>query len=134
MRHKLWLTIVVLLVVAGPARQGQSPVRQAAGVNAFVGIWVIAMTNPAGAQETVRIFDKGGVLAATVQLGKFPPSDVTGILKDGDMLILTTRRFENGRPIWVVMSLTLDGETMNVAQMLEFSQTIKRGSGKKQQG
>jgi lysophospholipid acyltransferase (LPLAT)-like uncharacterized protein len=50
------------------------------------------------------------------------------------MLVLTTRRRENGQPIWVVMSVTLDGETMNMAQMLELSQTIKRGSGKKQQG
>ena len=47
------------------------------------------------------------------------------------MLVCTTRRLENGKPIWVIIALTLDGETMNMAQMLELSQTIKRGSGKK---
>jgi hypothetical protein len=39
---------------------------------------------------------------------------------------------ENGVPIWAVISLTLDGDTMEIAQMLERSQTIKRGTGKKQ--
>ena len=56
---------------------------------------------------------------------------MTGIVKDGDMLVCITRRLENGKPIWVIIALTLDGETMNMAQMLELSQTIKRGSRKK---
>jgi hypothetical protein len=33
-----------------------------------------------------------------------------------------------------VVALTVDGDTMNMAQMLEFSQTIKRGSGRKDAG
>jgi hypothetical protein len=28
--------------------------------------------------------------------GRFPPIEVSGILKDGDMLVLTATRFENG--------------------------------------
>jgi hypothetical protein len=65
-------------------------------------------------------------------------ADVTGILKDGDMLVLTISHkaqlpmMKNGAPIWAVISLTLDGETMRAAQMLERSQTIKRGTGQKQ--
>jgi hypothetical protein len=90
------------------------------------------MTNPAGATETVRISDQNGNLAASVQSERFPPIKVTGLLKDGDMLVLTLTRFENGRPIRAVISLTLDGDTMHLAQMLEFSETIKRGPGKKQ--
>jgi hypothetical protein len=39
---------------------------------------------------------------------------------------------ENGAPIWAVYTLTLDGETMKVALTLEPSQTIKRGTGKRQ--
>ena len=73
-----------------------------------------------------------GVVAASVQLGKFPPSEATGMVRDGDMLVLTTMRRENGQPIWVVMSLTIDGDTMKLAQMLERSETIKRGTGTKQ--
>ena len=127
------LPIAAVLVLLGPPASGQgSGALTPAQASAFMGTWVIAMREPPGAQETVRIFAKDGIVAASVQLGKFPPSEATGIMKDGDMLVLTTRRLENGQPIWVVMSLTLDGQTMNVAQMLEMSQTIKRGSGMKQ--
>jgi hypothetical protein len=99
------------------------------------------MTEPEafkGSQQTVRIWNKNGVVAASVQIGKFPPVDVTGIFKDGDMLVLTISHNaqppmrENGAPIWAVISLTLDGDTMRTAQMLERSQTIKRGTGQKQ--
>jgi hypothetical protein len=57
---------------------------------------------------------------------------VSGILKDGDMLVVTVTRFENGKPIWAVIALTLEGDTMNMAHMLDASRTIKRRSGKKQ--
>jgi hypothetical protein len=96
------------------------------------------MTNPAGSQQTVRIWNKDGVIGASVQVGISPPTDVTGVVKDGDMLVLTVSHearpqiLENGAPIWAVISLTLSGDTMSMAQMLERSQTIKRGTGKKQ--
>ena len=48
------------------------------------------------------------------------------------MLVLTTTLRGNGAPIWAVIALTLDGQTMNMAQMLERSQTIKRGAGHRQ--
>jgi hypothetical protein len=35
----------------------------------------------------------------------------TGILKDGDVLVLTLTRFENGKPDRAVIALTLDGDT-----------------------
>jgi hypothetical protein len=133
MRKKLWPALALVLLMAGSEPSGQSTRLQSSDVSAFVGTWVITMTNPPGAQETVRISDTDGIITASVQLGRFPPSDVTGMVKDGNILVLTTTRRENGQPIWVVMSLTLDGEMMNMAQMLERSQTIKRGSGRKQQ-
>jgi hypothetical protein len=125
-------TALVHLLAVGPAWGGQAASIPSSQATAFMGTWVINMTNPPGAQETVRILDKDGVVIASVQLGKFPPSDVTGIVKDGDMLVFTTRRRENGNPIWVVMALTIDGDRMKMAQMLEQSQTIKRGTGARQ--
>jgi hypothetical protein len=106
----------------------------------FIGTWVLTMTEPdafKGSQQTVSVWNTNGVLAASVQVGKFPPVDVTGIFRDGDMLVLTIshkaqpQMMENGAPIWAVISLTLDGDTMRAAQMLERSQTIKRGTGQK---
>ena len=89
------------------------------------------MTNPQGSEQTVRIWGKNGSVGASLQVGKFPPNDVTGIVKDGGVLVLTTTVRENGAPIWAVAALTLDGQTLNMAQMLQMSQTIKRGTGHK---
>jgi len=131
--RSLCATLTAVVLLAGPTAAAQGSRLDSSQASAFMGTWVFIMSNPAGASETVRIWDKNGIVAASVQSGRFPPIDVSGILKDGDMLVLTATRFENGKPDRAVISLTLDGETMNMAQMLEFSQTIKRGSGKKQQ-
>lgn len=136
--HRRWLAMAALLVFWAWAAIGHSSALTAAQAPAFMGTWVFAMTNPAGSQQTVRIWNKNGVTAASVQIGKFPPIDVTGIVKDGSMLVLSISHEarpamqENGAPIWAVISLTLSGDTMEMAQMLERSQTIKRGTGKKQ--
>jgi hypothetical protein len=99
------------------------------------------MTEPEafkGSQQTVRVWEKNGNIGASVQIGKFPAIEATGIVRDGDLLVLTISHEagmrENGAPIWAVISLTRDGDTLNTAQMLERSQTIKRGVGKKQPG
>jgi hypothetical protein len=127
----LWLAVVPLLHLVGPAAGGQASTLNPSEVTAFKGTWPLIMTSPEGARETVRIWDESGVVKASVQSGRFPAIAATGVMKDGEMLVLTLTRFENGKPIWAVIALTLDGDTMNLAQMLERSQTIKRGSGKK---
>jgi hypothetical protein len=114
---------------------GQGATIDSAQATAFFGTWVIEMTSPAelkGTQATVRIWDQNGTVAASFQVGKFPPNAVTGVLKDGDLLVLSTTARENGVAIWVVISLKLEGETIVLAQMMEPSQTIKRGIGKRQ--
>jgi hypothetical protein len=139
--HRRWLPIAALLLLVTPAVRGQGSALTPAQAGAFMGTWVFTMTEPEafkGSSQTVRISDKNGVVAASVQTGKFSPINVTSILKDGDMLVLTISHeaqpamLENGAPIWAVISLTLDGDTMKTAQMLERSQTIKRGTGKRQ--
>jgi hypothetical protein len=62
-----------------------------------------------------------------------------GVYRDGNMLVLTLSHhakphpmLENGMPIWAVVCAVVDGDTMKVAQMLERSQTIKRGAGSRQ--
>ena len=104
-----------------------------------MGTWVISFTEPAAFRttQTVRIWNQNGVVAASIQTGD-TPLEVTGILKDANLLVLTINREapsamrENGVPIWSVMSLSFDGDTIKAALMLEPSQTIKKGTGKKQ--
>ena len=131
-RPRLWPTVAVLLQLAGADAAAQSVAIKSSEVAPFLGTWVFTMTNPQGSEQTVRIWDKNGVVGASLQVGKFAPNDFTGILKDGDVLVLTTTLRENGAPIWAVIALTLEGQTMNMAQMLQRSQTIKRGAGREQ--
>ena len=136
MRRRGLLTAgLLLLFIAQEPVSGQGSSPTSAQASAFLGTWKIEMSSPAalvGTNETVRIWDKHGTVAASLQVGKFPPNDVTGILKDGELLVMTTTLRENGQPIWVAVSLKVEGDTMMLAQMMERSETIKRGSGKKQ--
>jgi hypothetical protein len=131
-RVRAWrLAVLVVLSLGGAAAGAQTPNVDSSKVAAFMGTWPLTMTNPAGANETVRIWDENGAVKASVQAGRFPAIAASGILKDADVLVLTLTRFENGKPIRAVVALTLEGDTMKMAQMLEQSETIKRGSGKK---
>ncbi|HTU99186.1 MAG TPA: hypothetical protein VMF13_01510 [Luteitalea sp.] len=126
-----------LLILAPTSTSAQSHDPTAKQAAAFIGTWDFAMTNPAGSQQTIKIWEESGALAATVQVGKFPPIAVTRIVKDGEMLVLSVSHDarpglrENGEPIWAVLVLTADGETMRLAQLLEKSETIKRGTGQR---
>ena len=126
------LLSLALLVSLSSVVAGTAPCApDVSEVSPFIGTWVLAMTNPAGAQETVRVWEEKGAVKASVQSGRFPAINATGILKDADVLVLTLMRFENGKPIRAVVALTVEGDTMAMAQMLERSETIKRGSGKR---
>ena len=138
----IWRTLTVMVFTfflsGSAAAQGVAP--RSAEAAPFIGTWTFTMTAPEvfkGTQQTVRISEKDGVLGATFQVGTFLPTPVTGMFKDGNVLLLTIGHsahpglMENGAPIWSVIALTLDGDTMSMAQMLERSQTIKRGSAKK---
>ena len=131
LRGILYATTALLSLV-GTAAGGQSHPVSSSEAMAFMGTWKFAMTNPQGSQQTVRLWEKNGVIAASLQIGKFPPNAITGIVKDGAVLVLTTTVRENGKPIWAVIALTLEGQKMKMAQMLEQSETIKRGSGTKE--
>jgi hypothetical protein len=143
MECRRFIPIALLLLVSTAALvSGQGrPWISHAEAGPFIGTWLFTMTEPEafkGTEQTVRIWEKNGVIGASVQIGKFPASEATGIFHDGDMLVLTIGHAakpgirENGAPIWAVISLTRDGDSMKTAQMLERSQTIKRGVAKKQ--
>jgi hypothetical protein len=140
MLHRLLTGLATLLLFVGPAAGGQGSAGTPAEATAFMGRWVVDMTEPAEFKSTqiLRIWNRDGALAASVQTGTAPAVEVTGIIKDRNMLVLTLSNeakrpfLENGAPIWAVIALTLDGDTIKVSHMLEKSRTIKRGTGKKQ--
>ncbi len=127
-----WMTVAAVLVSVGTSLSGQSATVASSEVNAFLGTWVINMTEPKGALETVRIRDNGGRAAATVQAQQFPPLACSDVAKMGKRLVLAATRFENGKPLQAIVILTIEGDTMNMIQELEGSTITKRGSGKRQ--
>ena len=126
-------------VVAATPQAASTPPSQAA---AFLGTWTVTMTAPEemkGRILTVRIWSKDGRLTASVQTDpNAPASEATGVLSDGNMIVASIGHhaqrpmMENGAPIWATFTLTLDGDSLKLAQMLERSVTIKRGVGRKQ--
>jgi hypothetical protein len=128
----------VLPLVASVNAQGPSVTPAQAAP--FLGTWVFTMTDPPhfkGSMQTVKVWDEGGKVAASVQVGKFPANNVTGMYMDSDMLVLTISREatspirENGVALRAVIMLTPDGDGMRMAQMLDASENIKRGIGTK---
>ncbi len=113
-----------------------------AQARAFHGTWMVTMTEPPelkGTQHTLRIWDKDGGLAASFQSRPTAPViEATGLMLDGDLLILTFSHQakppiqENGAPLWVIFTLSLDGDALKLAQTMERSATLKRGIGRRQ--
>jgi hypothetical protein len=80
-----------------------------------MGTWAFTMTEPeefSGSRQTVTIWDEKGVVVASFQIEEFPSRSVTGIFKDGEMLVLTISHdatpplLENGAPIWAIIALS----------------------------
>ena len=136
------LLVVGLVATAAPGARGQSAPLHPANAKAFLGVWVIEMTEPPEFKgiHAIRVWDNNGTVAASLQtMPNSPAIEATGIHRDGNMLVLTLNHnakprpvLENGMPIWAVVSAVVDGDTMKVALMLERSQTIKRGAGNRQ--
>ncbi len=108
-----WLPIITLLFCVGPAAGGQAAPLDPSQVSSFMGTWPLLMTNPDGAHETVRIWDENGAVKASVQAGRFPAITATGIMKDGDVLVLTLTRFENGKPDRTVIATSTTCSSRN---------------------
>lgn len=132
MDHRWLMVIGVAITLVGSASAGQGTVA-VSEADSFLGTWVIAMTVPKGAQETIRVWDNAGRVAASAQAQQFPPIVASDIAKMGKYLVLNVGRFENGKPIQAIIILAREGEDMTMIQELEGSTVTKRGSGKRQQ-
>ena len=75
--RRLFSLMLFAFAVAGSASGGQSPTVAASEVTPFIGTWVFTMIEPWGTHETVRIWDKNGTVAASVQAEQFPPIDAS---------------------------------------------------------
>lgn len=88
------LTLAAAMCMLLGSVQAQSHPIPTSQLSAFVGTWVIDFTEPPAFKgtQTLRIWDVNGAIDASIQSVTLRPMPVTGILKDGDMLVLTTNR------------------------------------------
>jgi hypothetical protein len=137
------LAVMVGLLTTGVvAATPQAASTLSSPADAFLGTWTVTMTAPEemkGTVLTVRIWNQDGRLTASVQTNpNAPVSEATGVLSDGNLIVASIGHhaqrpmMENGAPIWATFTLTLDGDSLKLAQTLERSATIKRGVGRKQ--
>ena len=127
-------TVLGVLLLAGPAAGGQASMLDSSAASAFMGTWVISMESPRGGtfDQTLTVRDEGGKVAARLEGGRGGANDITDIAKDGDNLVLTFEREGRGGVIDIVVTLTLDGEMLNVTQVFGGGQFSMSGTGKKQ--
>ena len=125
--RRLFALVSMWLFCGGVMPLAQSITVPSSQATGFMGTWTFAMTEPPNSEQTVKI-GNNGIVGASLQISKFPPNEVTGILKDGDVLILTTTVRENGVPIWAVVALKREGNTMVMSQMIQHSPVVKRGA------
>jgi hypothetical protein len=88
------------------------------------------METPRGNNEqTVAVRDEGGNVAARLEDGRGGSIDVTDVAKDGESLVLSFSRNFQGNDI--VLTLSLDGDTMHATQDINDGMFSMTGSGSK---
>ena len=97
-----------------------------------MGTWVLSIETPRGTNEqTVTIRDASGTVAARLE-GAGGSIDVTDVTKDADSLVLNFSRNMRGNDIDIVLTLSLDGDTMHASQDVNDGMFSMTGSGTKQ--
>lgn len=122
-----------VMLLSVPVAAGQASSLDSAEAAAFMGTWVLTMESPRGTNEqTVTIGDEGGKVAAQLQGARGGSVNVTDIAKDADALVLSFSRNFQGNDIDIVLSLSLDGDTMHADQDVNDGMFSITGSGTKQ--
>jgi hypothetical protein len=97
-----------------------------------MGTWVLSIETPRGTNEqTVVIRDESRKVAARLE-GAGGSIDVTDVTKDADSLVLNFSRNMRGNDIDIVLTLSLDGDTMHASQDVDDGRFSMTGSGTKQ--
>jgi len=125
--------VLGVVMAAGPVAAGQASSLDAAEAGAFMGTWVLSMETPRGTNEqTVTIRDASGTVAARLEGARGGSVDVTDVAKDADALVLSFSHNFQGNDIDIVLTLSLDGDTMHASQDVNDGMFSMTGSGTKQ--
>ena len=100
--------------------------------SAFVGDWTLAMDSPQGSFDmSLSVKDAGGKVAAQIGSDFQGTETITKISKSGDTLVLTYDADFEGQAFDVVVTLTPDGDQLDVAMDFAGGQFVMDGTGTK---
>ena len=103
-----------------------------AEAGAFVGDWTLAMNSDQGPLDmSLAVKDVGGKVAALISSDFQAPPAITKISKSGDKLVLTYDADFGGQAFDVVVTLTPDGDRLDVAMDFAGGQFLLDGTGTK---
>ena len=79
--------------------------------------WVLAMDSPRGTlEQNLTLTDVGGKVAAELSGGRGGTVSITDIIKSGDDVVLSFEQQGRGGSATVVLTLSLDGDTLKATQ------------------
>ena len=129
--------ILALVVVAGLAWVGSLVAQEEASslnaseAEAFMGSWVLSMETPRGTNEqNLSITNVDGKVVSELSGGRGGSVTINDISKSDESLVLKFERSFRGNSRPVVLTLSLDGETLNVNQ--DMGQFNMSGTGKRE--
>ncbi len=100
--------------------------------SAFVGGWTLSMDSPDGGFDmSLSVKDVGGKVAAQISNDFQGTQTITTISKSGDKLVLTYDVDFGGQVADVVLTLTPDGDNLDVAMEFAGGQFVMDGTGTK---
>ncbi|MDG2040032.1 MAG: hypothetical protein P8J30_06070 [Ilumatobacter sp.] len=122
-----------VMLAVGPVAAGQASSLDASEAGAFMGTWVLTMETPRGTNEqTVTISDESGKVSTQLEGARGGSITVTDVAKDADSLVVSFSRNLQGNDIDIVLTLTLEGDTMHASQDVNDGMFSMTGSGTKQ--
>ena len=132
------VTVGAMLLVASAWSGFTASAQEAASdldiaeAGAFVGDWTLAMNSDQGPLDmSLSVKDVGGKVAAQIGSDFQATVAITKISKSGDKLVLTYDADFEGQVFDVVVTLTPDGDKLDVAMDFAGGQFLLDGTGTK---
>ena len=123
----LGLTAAIFAPSTAAQEASTLDVADAAG---YLGEWTLSLDTPRGAREqTLTLSDVAGKVSAELSGGRGGAMAITDITKSDGGLVLRFERSMRGNTMGVTMTLSLDGETLNVSQ--DVGDRTMSGTGEK---
>ncbi|HAK56032.1 MAG: hypothetical protein QF463_15295 [Vicinamibacterales bacterium] len=117
-------------IFAGTTAAQEASTLDVADATGYIGKWALSLETPRGTREqSLTLSDVAGKVSAELSGGRGGAMTITDITKSDRGLVLRFERNMRGNAMDVTMTLSLDGETLNVSQ--DIGDRTMSGTGEK---